>query len=93
MHRIVADFPRSLRTSALTKVATAPMRIFQRSRNNKNDTHVAINGATSESCKRYESVAQVRRGSDCLRLYHGNHSIDVCGLEPEILFAVDLPLC
>ena len=54
---------------------------------------MAINGATSESGKRHESVAQVRRGGDCLRLYHGNHGIDMCGVEPEFLLAVDLPLC
>jgi hypothetical protein len=48
---------------------------------------VAISGATSESC------TQVRRSGDCLRLYHGNHRIDVRGVEPERLFAVDLPLC
>jgi hypothetical protein len=34
----------------------------RRSRNNENDTHVAINGATSESRKRYEPVGRVRRG-------------------------------
>src|SRR5262249_12105105 len=71
----------------------APMRISRRSRNNKNDTHVAINGATSESGKRHEPVAQVRRSGDCLRLHHSNHRIDVCGFEPELLFAVDLSLC
>src|SRR5262245_11008243 len=69
------------------------MRISRRSRNNKNDTHVAINGATSESGKRHEPVAQVRRSGDCLRLHHSNHRIDVCGFEPELLFAVDLSLC
>src|SRR5262245_4882220 len=70
----------------------APMRIARRSRNNKNATHVAINGATSESGKRHEPVAQVRRSGDCLRLHHSNHRIDVCGFEPELLFAVDLSL-
>ena len=63
------------------------------SRNNKNNTHMAISGATSESRKRHEPVAQVRRSGDCLRLHHGNHRIDVCGFEPEFLFAVDLSLC
>ena len=62
-------------------------------RNNKNHTDVAISGATSESGKRHEPVAQVRWGGDRLCLYHGNHRIDVYGLEPEHLFAVDLPLC
>jgi len=69
------------------------MRISWRLRNNKNDTHMAINGAASESGKRQEPVAQVRRGGDCLGLYHGNHGIDVCGFEPELLFTADLPLC
>ena len=54
---------------------------------------MAINGATSERRKRYEPVAQLRRGADCLRLDHGNHGIDVCGFEPELLFTVDLSLC
>src|SRR5262249_20651452 len=62
------------------------------SKNNKNDTHVAISGTASESGKRYEPVAQVRRGGDCFRLHHGNHGIDVRGLKPERLVAVDLPL-
>src|SRR6516165_7636230 len=33
-------------------------------RNNKNHAHVAISGATSESRKRYEPVAQVWRGGN-----------------------------
>ena len=33
-------------------VCPTPMRISRRSRNNKNDTHMAINGAASESGKR-----------------------------------------
>ena len=63
------------------------------SRNNKSDTHVAIHGTTSESRKRYKPVVQLGRGGNCLRLHHGNHGIDVCGLEPESLLAVDLSLC
>ena len=54
---------------------------------------MAINGATSESRKRREPLAQIRRGGHCLRLHHSNHRIDVCGVEPELLLAVDLPLC
>ena len=61
--------------------------------NNKNNPHVAVSGTASESCKRHEPVAQARRSGDCLRLDHGNHGIDVCGFEPEMLFAVDLPFC
>ena len=86
-----ADFPRRLR--APTKVATPPIRLSRRSTNNKNNPHVAISSATSESRKRHEPVAQVRRGGDCLSLHHGNHRIDVRNVEPERLFAVDLPLC
>ena len=65
---------------------------LRRLRNNKNHAHVAISGATSEGGKRYEPVAQVRRGGDRVCLHHGNHRIDVRGVEPELLFAVDLPL-
>src|SRR5215471_15415126 len=66
---------------------------FQRSSNHKNDTYVAINGATSESRKQHEPVTQIRCGGDGLRLNHGNHRIDVCSFEPELLFAIDLPFC
>jgi putative SOS response-associated peptidase YedK len=66
---------------------------LRRLRNNKNHAHVAISGAASESSKRHEPVAQVRRSGDRLRLHHSNHRIDVRGVEPEHLFAVNLPLC
>jgi len=54
---------------------------------------MAISGAASESRQRHEPITQLGRSGDCLRLHHGNHSVDVRGLEPERLFAVNLPLC
>ena len=59
----------------------------------KTHTHVAIRGAASESRKLYEPLAQLGRSGDCLRLHHGIHGIDACGVEPEPLFAVNLPVC